>query len=100
MEQKFLQYKSNAILIEIACVLTVFILSSMMLFVENLATGDVFVANAIAFVMILLIIFLLVLRNFMEKRQKSPPPLNRFTNFCWCCPYFCLHVLCIPSLFL
>lgn len=36
MENKFLQYKSNAILMELACLLTIFVLSSFMLFAGDL----------------------------------------------------------------
>ncbi|KAI1705680.1 adenylate and guanylate cyclase catalytic domain-containing protein [Ditylenchus destructor] len=100
MENKFLQYKSNAILLEIVCVLTVFILCSMMLCVEQLATGDVLIANVMALVIICLIIFLLVMRRFTERHRKSRSHLKRFHKFMLVLSLFfaCMYFVFLRSL--
>ncbi|KAI6200887.1 Adenylyl cyclase V [Aphelenchoides besseyi] len=99
MESKFLQYKSNAILVELGCVLTVFVVSSVMLIISGMGVESMYFANGLSVLTISLIGIILCTRSMpfsffvrhrgadVEKLQptsqrlKQRQPWNRLYKF-------------------
>uniref|UniRef100_A0A1I7RZD0 adenylate cyclase n=1 Tax=Bursaphelenchus xylophilus TaxID=6326 RepID=A0A1I7RZD0_BURXY len=92
MEAKFLQYKANAILMELACLLTIFILSSFMLFVGDLNSTDMLIANGLAVMLVFALVLLLasksighhkifgLIKNRDESEKFSHPRRRKMNN--------------------
>ncbi|KAI6222383.1 Adenylyl cyclase V [Aphelenchoides fujianensis] len=89
MENKFLQYKSDAIVVELGCVLTVFVVSSIMLLVGGMGNELMYFANGVAALSVAIIVLFLCTRSWScldfvrhhgadaEKLQPSAPRLKR-----------------------
>ncbi|KAI6176422.1 Adenylyl cyclase V [Aphelenchoides bicaudatus] len=107
MENKFLQYKSNAMFLEILCALTIFVLSSIMLTVGSLESQSMYFADGVALLIIFLIICLLCSKSFMilkflrkratdtEKLQPSNSSSALKSRHSWSRLYKFLLILCL-----
>ncbi|KAL3096373.1 hypothetical protein niasHT_026340 [Heterodera trifolii] len=93
VEQKFLQYKANAVLVESTCLLTIFLLCMAALFLANLTYSDHLIASIICLVAIPLLIFLIIFRRFfMQKATDHRKRHNVMKRL-----HKCLLVLCLFS---
>jgi adenylate cyclase 5 len=97
MESKFLAYKANATMVEIACVFAVFALCSLMLGFGNLASRFVYAISGAAFFLVAVIMAFKTCRHTKRKTRQLP---NRLYKFFLVLVVFIACIYCIFFAFL